>query len=154
MFTCNPISCSVANPFLCTPATTTTTTAVTTTTTCDSGWTEVGSKCYKLEAGPADYYDAIAGCIALGGKLASIESQAEQDAIFALTGATGAYIGLTDFLDEGTFAWVDKAAVSFTNWRPNQPNNGNSNQHCVWIRPDAMWDDITCKREEAYVCQK
>jgi len=168
-YTCSPISCQVANPILCTAATTTvtstTSTTVTTVTTvsttstttlstnCD-GWTQVGSKCYKVEAGPSNYYDAIAGCIAIGGKLATIESQAEQDAIFALTGATGAYIGLSDFLDEGVFAWVDGTAVSFTNWRPNQPNNANSNQHCVWIRPDAGWDDVTCKKTEQYVCQK
>lgn len=154
MFTCSPISCQVANPILCTAVTTTTTTTTAAVTSCDSGWTQEGSKCYKVEAGPSNYYDAIAGCIALGGKLASIESQAEQDAVFTLTGATGAYIGLTDFLDEGVFSWVDGAAVSFTNWRPNQPNNGNGNQHCVWIRPDAGWDDITCKRTEQYVCQK
>jgi len=157
MFTCNPISCQVANPLLCTAVTTTTTAS---TTTCDSGWTQVGSKCYIVQAGPSNYYDAIAGCIALGGKLATIESQAEQDAVFALTGADGAYIGLQDFLDEGQFSWVDGTALGYTNWRPNgQPNNGNNNQHCVWIRPSSSsdpgtWDDITCKREEKYVCQK
>ena len=59
-----------------------------------------------------------------------------------LTDPDGAYIGLTDFLNEGTFAWVDGTAVcekidfqmGFTNWYFNAPNNGNDNQHCVWIR--------------------
>merc|ERR1712215_298458 len=160
MFTCNPISCQVANPLLCTPATTTTTTAAATTTTtaasgtCDAGWTLTGSKCYKYEAGPSDYYDAMANCLGQGGNLATIESQAEQDAVFALLGSTGGWIGLADFLDEGQFAWLDKTAVSYTNWRVNQPNNSNNNQHCVWIRTDGEWDDVTCKREEAFVCQK
>lgn len=121
---------------------------------CDTGWTEVGSKCYKVSAGPANFLTALTDCIALGGGLASVESQQEQDAVFSLTGSTGAYLGLTDFLDEGTFSWVDGATVSFTAWRNNQPNNGGSNQHCVWIRPDGEWDDITCKRENAFVCQK
>jgi len=169
MFTCSPISCQVANPVLCTAATTTTTSTTSTTVTtvsttstttaastndCDAGWTQVGSKCYKVEAGPSNYYDAIAGCIGLGGTLATIESQAEQDAVYALTGSTGAYLGLSDFLDEGVFTWGDGTAVSFTNWRPNQPNNNNNNQHCVWIRPDGGWDDVTCKKTEQYVCQK
>merc|ERR1711915_403683 len=61
--------------------------------------------------------------------LATIESQAEQDAVYALTGSTGAWIGFADFLDEGTFSWVDGTAASFTNWRNNQPNNGNNNQN-------------------------
>ena len=75
------------------------------------------------------YLDAITGCIAEGATLATIESQAEQDAVYALTGSTGAWIGFADFLDEGTFSWVDGTAASFTNWRNNQPNNGNNNQN-------------------------
>ena len=164
MFTCSPISCQVANPILCAAVTTTTTTVTTTSTTtsttttaasdCDAGWTLFDSTCLKVEPGPVNYYDAIVGCTTLGGTLATIESQAKQDAVYALTGSTGAYIGLSDFLDEGTFSWLDGTVVSFTNWRPNQPNNGNGNQHCVWIRPDGGWDDVTCKKTEQYVCQK
>merc|ERR1712179_418520 len=139
---CTPLSCSVGNTAECI-----------TTSACADGYTEVGSKCYKVVAGPANYLDAITGCIAEGATLATIESQAEQDAVYALTGDTGAWIGLADFLDEGVFSWVDGTAVGFTNWRNNQPNNGNNNQHCTWIRPDGEWDDVTCRRTEAYVCQ-
>ena len=84
----------------------------------------------------------------------TVESQEEQDALYALTGPTGAWIGLTDFLDEGQFSWVDGSPVSFSNFRGGQPNNANNNQHCTWIRPDGFWDDITCKKQEQYVCQK
>jgi len=139
---CTPLACSVANAAQCIA-----------TSACADGYTEVGTKCVKVVAGPASYLDAITGCIAEGATLATIDSQAEQDAVYALTGTTGAWIGLTDFLDEGTFSWVDGTAVSFTNWRNNQPNNGNNNQHCAWIRPDGEWDDVTCKKTQAYVCQ-
>ena len=82
----------------------------------------------------ANYLQAVLGCVSLGASLASVSSQAEQDAVFALTGAAGAWIGLTDFLNEGTFSWVDEAPVTFTNWRVNQPNNGNNNQHCTQVK--------------------
>ena len=82
----------------------------------------------------ANYLQAVLGCVSLGASLATVSSQAEQDAVFALTGAAGAWIGLTDFLNEGTFSWVDEAPVTFTNWRVNQPNNGNNNQHCTQVR--------------------
>merc|ERR1739844_195958 len=146
--TCTPVTCEVANPSQCTGSTGGLTSG------CSSGYSQVGNKCYKVVTGPVNYLDAITGCIAEGAKLATIESQIEQDAVYALTGSTGAWIGLTDFLDEGVFSWVDKTFVSYNNWKNNQPNNGNNNQHCVWIRPDGEWDDITCKKTEAYVCQK
>ena len=137
---CEPVSCSVANAAECTSA-------------CADGYTEVGSKCFSAIAGPANYLDAITACCSEGGTLATIESQAEQDAVYALTGDTGAWIGLTDFMAEGTFVWVDGTALSYTNWRPNQPNNGGDTQHCTWIRPDGGWDDVICTKEQAYVCQ-
>merc|ERR1712236_31545 len=140
---CDPMACSVANPTQCI-----------TTAACEDGYTQVESKCYKVVAGPANYIAAITGCVAEGATLATIQSQAEQDGVYALTGDTGAWIGLADVLDEGTFSWVDGAAVSYTNWRPNQPNNGGGNQHCAWIRPDGGWDDVVCGKTNAYVCQK
>jgi len=115
---------------------------------------EVGDKCFYFASGPANYLIALTSCIGLGGTLATIENQAEQDALATLTDPDGAYIGLTDFLNEGTFAWVDGTAMGFTNWYFNAPNNGNDNQHCVWIRPDDEWDDVRCETERAFVCQK
>merc|ERR1712215_277152 len=140
---CKPMACSVANPTQCI-----------TTAACEDGYTQVESKCYKVVAGSANYIAAITGCVAEGATLATIQSQAEQDGVYALTGGTGAWIGLADVLEEGTFSWVDGAAVSYTNWRPNQPNNGGGNQHCAWIRPDGGWDDVVCGKTNAYVCQK
>jgi len=90
-----------------------------------------------------------------GGNLASIESQAEQDFVAGLAGSDGAWIGLSDILTEGTFTWADGAALSYENWRPNQPNNGNNNQHCAWIRDtDMLWDDVLCNKMLPYACQK
>ena len=99
----------------------------------DNHYLLIGSKCYRVVSSSANYLQAILGCVSLGASLATVSSQAEQDAVFALTGASGAWIGLTDFLNEGTFSWVDESPLTFTNWRVNQPNNGNNNQHCTQV---------------------
>ena len=90
----------------------------------------------------------------MGARLASIESQAEQDAVLALTGSADAWIGLTDFLEEGVFSWVDGSTVDFTNWVPDQPDNGGTGEHCVRVRGHGGWDDVACNRMEAFVCQE
>ena len=124
------------------------------TTRCEPGETDTGRVCVEVVAQPANYLSAINDCGRRGGSLATVQSQEEQDAIYALTGSTGAWIGLTDLLFEGNFSWVDGSSVSYTNFRAGQPNNGNDNQHCTWIRPDGFWDDVICKKEQHYVCQK
>ena len=141
---CDPVTCSVANQAQCSQASQV----------CEAGYTAVGNKCLKMMDKPANYLAALTTCISMGSSLASIESIAEQEIVYSMAGSTGAWLGLTDFLDEGVFSWVDGTAVGFTNWRGGQPNNINNNQHCVWLRTDGDWDDVTCKRSEAYICQK
>ena len=122
---------------------------------CEEDYTDTGRACVSLIRHPANYLEAILDCQTRGGLLASVLSQEEQDIIAALTESTGAWIGLTDFLDVGKWvSWVDGSEVIFTAWRPGAPNNHNNNQHCTWIRPDGGWDDITCKKKKHYVCQK
>merc|ERR1712064_58335 len=159
---CQAVSCAAANPGGCSGSVTTTPTTPSTTSTtapplssCDAGYTLTGSKCLKLVTTPSNYLQAILGCVNMGATLVSMESQADQDAVFALTGSTGGWIGLTDFLDEGVFSWVDGAPVSYTNWRFNAPNNNNNNQHCTQVRAnDGEWDDVICNKNQQYVCQK
>ena len=65
--------------------------------------------------------------------------------------------GGQDFLDEGKFAWLQDGTHlddTYDNWKEGQPNNILLNQHCVWMRLDGSWDDVTCKREENFICQK
>merc|ERR1711953_1334386 len=97
---------------------------------CSPGYTDLGRVCVEVVAGPANYLSAITDCQRRGGSLVTVQSQQEQDALYALTGSTGAWIGLTDFLDEGQFSWVDGSPLDFTNFRAGQPNNANNNQHC------------------------
>merc|ERR1711953_885598 len=94
---CPPVACQTANPGQCSGG---------------GGGGGGGSRC------PPGYTDIGRVCV---------ESQQEQDDLYTLTGTTGAWIGLTDFLDEGEFGWTDGSPLTFTNFRAGQPNNGNNN---------------------------
>ena len=132
----------------------------------------MGTKCWK-KAGSvtADtWLDAVEGCKAEGAILASVTSAEEQTQVRvsgqsyshvgqfqleAMMSSDGAWIGLSDVLQEGTFAWRDGSELTYTNWKTNNPNNANGEQHCVWARgDDGTWDDIVCRRTEEYICQK
>ena len=84
LFSCAPVTCGTANPFQCVPSTT-----------CPSGWTVSTSKCYQYFPGPANWLAALQLCIAQGGTLAKVESQAEHDLVQGLVGtADPAWTGL------------------------------------------------------------
>jgi len=157
-FTCAPLTCQAANPSGCT--------AATTTSGCPVGWTRLpgGAKCFKYMGGPSDWLAAQTSCLAMGGTLAKVESAAEQALVFGLIGTQTTdpvWIGLQDFLQEGTFSWADGTALgSYTNWLSGQPDNAGGNQHCVVIivsgNNAGLWNDVRCggnSGNQPFICE-
>ena len=82
------------------------------------------------------------------------------------------WIGLQDFLNEGTFSWADGSSLgSYTNWANNQPDNSGQGQvwmvtilwrilmafhfqHCAVLRTQGDWNDVICGGTRAFVCQR
>jgi len=158
-FKCAPLTCEAANPSGCT--------TTTTTTGCEVGWTRIpqGSKCFKYMAGPSNWLASQTACLALGGSLAKVESAAEQALVFGLIGSQTTdpiWIGLQDFLFEGTYSWADGTVFgAYTNWLSGnnpQPDNNGGNQHCVGMisagNNAGSWNDIICNNQRAFVCEK
>merc|ERR1719154_104556 len=168
IFKCPAIPCREGTPKTCTPGPSTITSTTSTEgpgpSTCGDGWQAIGNKCYRHFADLSNFIVANNKCVVRGGTLAVISNKEEQELVASLHPDTGAWIGGMDWLDEGKFAWVDgtwidstrsgRSGTGYSNWKDNQPNNGLINQHCVCHRYDGLWDDVTCKREENYVCQK
>lgn len=87
---------------------------------------------YYLTSTPS-WPAAEAEAISLGGHLVTIRSAAENAWLFAtfVEGRTQAccrgvfnpWIGFSDAIAEGTFAWSSGEPVTYTNWKPNEPNN-------------------------------
>ncbi|MCB0518830.1 MAG: discoidin domain-containing protein, partial [Saprospiraceae bacterium] len=87
---------------------------------------EFGGSLYYLSSTSKTWEDARLDCIAKGGQLAVITSAAENQFVANHLGyGNAAYIGLTDKNSEGNFTWTDGSALSYTNWEPGEPNNGN-----------------------------
>jgi len=73
------------------------------------------------------------------------------------------WIGANDEKAENDWRWVSNGdPITYSNWRPNEPNNGggrnkgDGNEHCammLWVFSWA-WNDASCKNENAcYICE-
>ncbi len=103
------------------------------------------------------WVDAETDCVALGGHLASIHSQAEHDEVvsgaYAVAGGEW-WIGLTDSAAEGTFVWTDGTPLDFASWNAGEPNN-SGDEDCghlaSWV--SGLWNDMPCDAVANYVCR-
>src|SRR5262245_49760186 len=94
-----------------------------------------------------------AEAISLGGHLATINDQAENDFVFNTFSSFGGerrllWIGLNDAAVEGTFVWSSGEQVSCTNWTTGEPTNQNNNEDYVHIWSPSFvgagrWNDLS-----------
>jgi len=85
---------------------------------------------------------ADAACVALGGHLATITSAAENTLVVGNGGQ--AWIGFTDQVSEGSYAWVTGEPVGYTSWAPGEPNNAGNEDYTVtnW-GANGKWNDLS-----------
>jgi hypothetical protein len=93
------------------------------------------------------------------GHLVTITSAAEDEFVFNLYGYHVIWIGATDLLVPGKFAWVagpEKGTVfSYTNWAKGEPNNFlGSGEHCVQFSENLkQWNDQPCHFNLSFVIE-
>ena len=127
-----------------------------------------GTTCYEaFTAVPQTWADAQSICAGRGGALVRIDSDTENAIVTGLANGNRAWIGGNDLTTEGTFLWTDGTtfAVTYTNWRTGEPNNGNGNfqEDCALIEAAGTWYDRPCDDAVAgatvpgsynYVCER
>ena len=104
---------------------------------------------YKKLGLKKDFFACEKKCEEMGGHLAVIDSEDENDALFNYAqenGETYAYFGFTDEGDEGNWRWVDGSPVNYTNWctKKGQPNNRKGEEHYAQFygeMGDGTWCD-------------
>jgi hypothetical protein len=106
------------------------------------------------------FQEADEYCRSIGGHLATIQSQEENDYLYSLIiskGYESAYFGLTDKDIEGTWKWTNGESVKYTNWASNEPNSENSEENYAMFYykytdgkwNDGRWGDSTV----AFICE-
>ncbi|KAL2099694.1 hypothetical protein ACEWY4_004088 [Coilia grayii] len=132
---------------------------------CPDGWMAFGSKCYLIKGKgnevKADWKTARKWCRDNdAGDLAVIDTHYENEflASYLRDMKLPVWIGLSDQLHEGAFAWSDGSSVRYTNWANKEPNNNDGKEHCAAMTHNALqtgrWNDNPCSEEMGWVCYK
>jgi hypothetical protein len=123
---------------------------------------------YKFFREVMSWHQAKRRCEELGGHLAIVGSDAENDFIMALAKSgvgnlgkqNGVWLGATDEAKEGDWRWIDGSRLRFTNWlqNPKQPNNSGGDEHYLWmwLVQGGAWTDQADQPKEMtayFVCE-
>jgi len=131
---------------------------------CPSGWSRYENSCFKFVE-VADYWSgAQYYCERKGGNLASIHSREENEFVKSLTSKWPSYhwIGGSDAISEGEWAWFDGSSWVYQNWLPGKPE-GSVNKNCLAIDTleygnwdgNGKWRDLSCNQDKLFfVCRK
>jgi hypothetical protein len=104
------------------------------------------------------WHDKKAACEKVGGYLACIETEAEQDFIAEL--ADGAYLslGATDEAEEDDWRWINGSQWQFTAWMDGQPNDYGGDEHYLATYDGGEWVDVAVEGSDfwmptGYICE-
>ncbi|MEE6488707.1 hypothetical protein FKM82_015326 [Ascaphus truei] len=120
-----------------------------------SGVRTTGDKFYATKEKEGDYSTAQATCERDGGTLATPLNSAENDIIhqFAKAASRSIFMGIDDKKQEGVFVYLNGKRITYSNWRPNEPN-GQKSENCAEIsQTESKWNDRSCDAKNIIVCE-
>ncbi|KAG7329976.1 hypothetical protein KOW79_006198 [Hemibagrus wyckioides] len=128
---------------------------------CPTHWISYKDKCYYISA-PSErlnFDETKEECKNKTSTMLTIHNEEEQAWIRRQIAGKGYFwLGLTDTVEENTWRWVDGSLLSYTNWKPGQPDNWNhgheEGEDCAGLIHDAKWNDFFCTDRIGYICQR
>ncbi|CAB3388380.1 Hypothetical predicted protein [Cloeon dipterum] len=120
-----------------------------------------GSK-YYISKEKMSWHLASMFCKSNGMELASIETEAENNAILGVIGNENPkesyWLSGSDFGSEGTFYWTGTGLKisGFTYFERRQPDNHGGNEHCLqfWETSSTLaWNDHQCQLKFRFICE-
>lgn len=129
--------------------------------TCPDGWVKyMDSACFKVNVEKEYSWKAYNNCKALGGKLATVHSQSENDflnGVLSYLRVDNVWLGMNDMKTSGVYKWEDEE-ITFNNFADEKVNNDGVNHtavDCVEMRSDLYfkWNKQYCFYKNAYLCR-
>jgi hypothetical protein len=120
---------------------------------CSAPYTPGPFGCHVAVTTPTAWADARSQCLAMAGRLVTIDSAAENELVRSLVAGTQRiWIGLTDQVVERVFVWESGAPLTYTNWATGEPNSQLND--CVELNGGAYWNEEDCAFLDAFVCEQ
>jgi hypothetical protein len=117
-----------------------------------TSYSTANGKLYGFFATPLSRAAAAASCDSAGMDLVTIPDAATNTVIQSLMTADS-WIGLSDLVAEGNFAWDSGEAVTYTNWGGGEPNGLTFENGVVLFKSDGSWNDLAVGVTKPYVCE-
>ncbi|XP_062614265.1 C-type lectin lectoxin-Phi1-like [Saccostrea cucullata] len=125
-------------------------------------WSTNGRSIYISFLSRLTWTQSQAWCSGIGGKLAEIETEKENDFIVnnslseATTVGDGVWVGGTNKETEGLWKWAStNTNITFFNWKENEPNNYLEQENCLELAgmEGWLWNDNYCEHSLRFLCE-
>ncbi|XP_030852349.1 CD209 antigen-like protein 2 isoform X2 [Strongylocentrotus purpuratus] len=129
---------------------------------CPVGWTSFSSRCYFVMQSLYTWQGARDVCQGLGARVIEITTADENDFMVKLvdgvtfTSEDKAWLDCTN-IGRSLNDWVcgpddHELSYTYTNWKPNEPNNAGS-EHCMEMYGTGIWNDKSCEAQNLAICE-
>ncbi|KAI4900981.1 hypothetical protein NFI96_011888 [Prochilodus magdalenae] len=123
---------------------------------CQNGWSQFGSRCFRIFTEAAAWMDSEYTCMTMGGHLASVHSDEEytfiQDLVLnTINSSSPVWLGATDALQDGVWVWTDGSAFNYNNWNYGLPDAAYSS-NCLLLNFPVNWNNVDCYAQFSSVC--
>ncbi len=118
----------------------------------------IGVRNYAICPDGEEYNDSIVACQALGGSLASFETEEENTVVVELVHrllSEPLRVGVTDEAEDGRWMWLTGVELNYDSWDKGQPDNHGGKESCAGINffGERTWHDVPCDYEIGFVCE-
>jgi hypothetical protein len=97
---------------------------------------------YKIFMRSLSWTDADKKCRALGGYLASVENEEENNFLTDLAGGLFVWIGGLKDKKSNLWKWSNGSPFKYTKWQMGQPDNYGDDENYIALCPDGGWNDL------------